>query len=173
MILRETIVLVRIIDNPKSLQQATEIPIHGLIYKNIASKLIPITLHMPYPILLTKGFGSTPMNSPTYDLLSTNAGREASLEASLLEPYEPQLPEILVPLPATQDIKSPERIVQLQPGVRVRALRSPHVGAVGKLLHLMPGIESFPSGILARSAMIDLEGIGSVAIPLSNLEVIA
>lgn len=165
--------LVGLVDDAKSLQQATEIPIRGLVCGSMASELIPIALHMPYPILITEGFGSTPMNAPTYDLLSTNAGREASLEASLLEPYEPQLPEVLIPLPATQDIKTPERIVQLQPGVRVRALRAPHAGAVGNLLHLMPGVESFPSGILARSAMIELEGIGSVAVPLSNLEVIA
>jgi len=173
MILRGAVVLVGVVDNPKSLQQATEIPIRGLVCGSMASELIPIALHMTYPILLTEGFGATPMNSPSYELLSTNAGREASLEASLLGPYEPQLPEILVPLPATQDLKSPERIMQLQPGVRVRALRAPHTGAVGKLLHLMPGVELFPSGILARSAMVDLEGIGSVAIPLSNMEVLA
>ncbi|MFV1858948.1 MAG: hypothetical protein ACC647_06300 [Anaerolineales bacterium] len=173
MILRGAVVLVGVVDNPKSLHQATEIPIRGLVCGSMASELIPTALHMPYPILLTEGFGAIPMNSPTYDLLSTNAGREANVEASLLEPYKPQQPEILVPLPATQDLKSPERIVQLVPGVRVRALRAPHVGAVGSLLHLMPGVESFPSGILARSAMIELEGIGSVAVPLSNLEVIA
>jgi len=173
MMLRGAVVLVGVVDDATSLQKATEIPIRGLICGSMASELIPIALHMPYPILVTEGFGAIPMNSPTYDLLSTNAGREASLEAALLEPYEPQLPEILVPLPATQDVKSPERIVQLQPGVRVRALRAPHTGAVGSLLHLMPGVESFPSGILARSAMIELEGIGSVPIPLSNMEVIA
>ena len=173
MILRGAVVLVGVVDNPKSLQQATEIPIRGLVCGSMASELIPIALHMPYPILLTEGFGATSMNSPTYDLLSTNAGREASVEASLLEPYERQQPEVLIPLPATQDLKDLERIVQLQPGLRVRALRAPHVGAVGSLLHLMPGVESFPSGILARSAMVELEGIGSVAVPLSNLEVIA
>lgn len=173
MILRGGVVLVGVVDNPQALQQATEIPIRGLVCGSMASDLIPTALHMPYPILLTEGFGSTPMNSPTYDLLSTNAGREANVEASLLKPYEPQQPEVLVALPATQDMKRPERIVQLEPGVRVRALRAPHFGAVGSLLHLMPGVETFPSGILARSAMVELEGIGSVAIPLSNLEVIA
>ena len=173
MMLRGAVVLVGVVDNPKSLHQATEIPIRGLVCGSMASELIPIALHMPYPILLTEGFGATPMNSPTYDLLSTNAGREASLEASLLEPYEPQQPEILVPLPATQDLESPDRIVQLQPGVRIRALRAPHAGAVGSLLDLMPGVESFPSGILARSAMVELDGIGSVTVPIANLEVIA
>ncbi|MFQ5921216.1 MAG: hypothetical protein ACE5M4_00085 [Anaerolineales bacterium] len=173
LILRGAVVLVGVVDNPQSLHQATEVPIRSLVCGSMASELIPIALHMPYPILLTEGFGATPMNSPTYDLLSTNAGREASVEASLLEPYEPQQPDILVPLPATQDLKSPERILQLQPGVRVRASRAPHAGAVGSLLHLMPGVESFPSGILARSAMVELDGIGSVTVPLSNLEVIA
>jgi len=173
MILRGAVVLVGVVDNPKTLHQGTEIPIRGLVCGSMASELIPIALRMSYPILLTEGFGSTPMNSPTYDLLSTNAGREASVEASLLEPYGTQRPEILVPLPATKDLTDPERIVQLQPGARVRAMRAPHVGAVGNLLHLMPGVESFPSGILARSAMVELEGIGSVPIPVSNLEVIA
>ena len=173
MILRGAVVLVGVVDSPQALQQATEIPIRGLVCGSMASDLIPIALHMPYPILVTEGFGSTPMNSPTYELLSTNAGREANVEAALLEPYETQQPEVLVALPATQDLKNPERIVQLEPGVRVRALRAPHAGAVGKLLHLMPGVATFPSGILARSAMVELEGIGSVALPLNNLEVIA
>ncbi len=173
MILRGAVVLVGVVDSAQALQQATEIPIRGLVCGSMASDLIPTALRMPYPILVTEGFGAVPMNSPSYELLSTNAGREASLEATLLKPYDPQMPEILIPLPATSDIQRPERIMQLRPGVKVRAIRAPHAGAVGSLLHLMPGVQSFPSGIIARSAMVDIEGVGSVAIPLSNLEVLA
>ncbi len=94
------------------------------------------------------------------------------MEATLLDPFEAERPEVVVPLPATQDLTDPARVVQLEPGVRVRAMRAPHAGAVGTLLHLMPGVITLPSGILARGAMVELEEVGSVAIPLANIEVI-
>lgn len=172
MILRGAVVLVGLVDQAAPLQQATELSIRGLVCGSIASELIPFALQMPFPILLTEGFGSIPMNSPAFDLLSSNAGREAGVEATLIEPFDARTPEVVVPLPASQQPSSPKRTVQLEPGMRVRALRAPHAGAVGNILHLMPGVQMFPSGILARSAMVELEGKGSVALPLSNLEVI-
>ena len=66
--LRGAVVLVGVVDDAKALHQATEIPIRGLVCGSMASELIPIALRMPYPILVTEGFGAIPMNSATYDL---------------------------------------------------------------------------------------------------------
>ena len=172
MIMRGAVLLVGMIERSGPLQKASELSIRGIICGSMASGLIPVALRMPFPLVVTEGFGQMLMNTPAYELLSANSGREVTLEATLLDPFEAQLPEVVIPLPATQELTNPDRIVQLEPGVRVRAMRAPHAGAVGSLLHLMPGVVSFPSGILARSAMVELEGVGPVALPLSNIEVI-
>jgi hypothetical protein len=170
--LRGAVLLAGVCDNAAPLHQATELSVRGLILGSITAELIPIALRMVYPILLTEGFGTAPMNRVAYDLLNSNAGREASLEAMLREPYSRQLPEVIIPLPASPRLSSPERAIQLAPGVRVRCMRAPYAGTVGTIRHLIPKAETFPSGILARSALVELEGTGPVSIPLSNLEVL-
>jgi hypothetical protein len=170
--LRGAVLLAGVCDNAAPLHQATELSVRGLILGSITAELIPIALRMVYPILLTEGFGTAPMNRVAYDLLNSNAGREASLEAILREPYSRQLPEVIIPLPASPRLSSPERAIQLAPGVRVRCMRAPYAGTVGTIRHLIPKAETFPSGILARSALVELEGTGPVSIPLSNLEVL-
>ena len=101
----------------------------------MTSELIPVAMRLPYPILLTEGFGRLPMNSPAYALLQSNAGREATLDGRMGSIYESQRPEVIIPLPASRQV-------------------------------------SMPSGILARSATVDLEGIGAATVPLANLEIL-
>jgi hypothetical protein len=170
--LRGAVLLAGVCDNAAPLHQATELAVRGLILGSMTAELIPIALRTAFPILLMEGFGSVPMNRVAYELLNSNAGREATLEATLREPYSRQLPEVVIPLPASSRLAAPERATQLAPGVRVRCMRAPHTGAVGTIRHLIPKAETFPSGILARSALVELEGTGPVSIPLSNLEVL-
>ncbi len=170
--LRGALLVAGVADNSAPLHQATELSVRGMILGSMSSQLIPVALRMNYPIILTEGFGSVPMNRPAFELLNGNAGREASLEATVREPYEAQLPEAIVPLPASQRSRIPDNVLPLEPGMRVRALRAPYMGAVGNLLHLLPRPEGYPSGVIARSATVELAGIGPVSIPLANLEVI-
>lgn len=170
--LRGALLVAGVADNPAPLHQATELSVRGMILGSMSAELIPVALRMTYPIMLIEGFGEVPMNTPAYELLNANVGREASLEATIREAYEAQLPEVIVPLPASQRAHSPESVVPFKPGVRVRALRPPYAGVVGNLLHFLPRPEAYPSGVLSRSATVELEGIGPVAIPLANLEVI-
>lgn len=159
-------------DNPAPLHQATELSVRGLVLGSMSAELIPVALRMSYPIILTDGFGSIPMNSPAYELLNANAGREASVEATVREPYAAEVPEVIVPVPGAQRVRTAEPVLEIVPGLRVRALRAPYAGSVGNLLHLLPQPEVYPSGILAKSAMVELEGHGAVPIPLANLEVL-
>lgn len=170
--LRGALMVAGTLDNPAPLHQATELSVRGMVLGSMAAELIPVALRMAYPIILTEGFGAIPMNGPAYELLNANAGREASLEATIREAFDAQLPEVIVPLPASQRAATPDNVIPLQPGVRVRSLRAPYAGAVGNLLHLLPRPEGYPSGVMARSATVELAGIGPVSIPLANLEVI-
>lgn len=170
--LRGALMVAGTADNPAPFHQATELSVRGMILGSMAAELIPVALRMTYPIILTDGFGQIPMNQPAFELLSGSAGREASLEATIREPFDAQLPEVIIPLPASQRAAGLDNVVPFAPGVRVRALRAPYAGATGNLLHLLPRPEAYPSGVLARSATVELAGIGPVSIPLANLEVI-
>jgi hypothetical protein len=66
----------------------------------------------------------------------------------------------------------PDDVIPLAKGVRVRVLRAPFHGAVGFVRDLPQKAADFPSGLLARSATIEIEGLGNRLIPLANLEVI-
>jgi hypothetical protein len=170
--LRGSILVAGSCDQAAPLHQATELSVRGLILGGLSSSLIPLARRMDYPIIVLEGFGNIAINSAAYQLLSTNQGKEASLDAKPSRPYEGHRPEIIIPLPSSQRYDLSEEIVPLSPGVRVRVLRKPHMGAVGVVSELLTRAERYPSGNLARSARLDLEGTGSVVVPLANLEVL-
>ncbi len=170
--LRGAVVVAGICDQSAALHQATELTVRGLILGSMPSDLIPVALRVPYPVILTEGFGRLPINPPAYALLTTSAGREASVDARVPSPYEYLRPEVILPLPTTQDVELPEESIRLAPGVQVRALRAPFQGAVGTIRDILAQAVAFPSGVLARSATVDLEGIGTATVPLANLEVL-
>lgn len=170
--LRGAVLVAGVCENPAPLHQAVELSVRGLILGSMTSELIPVAMRLPYPILLTEGFGRLPMNSPAYALLQSNAGREATLDGRMGSIYESQRPEVIIPLPASRQVGMPEDVVPLKPAVRVRVVRAPHRGAIGQIRQVLPKAVSMPSGILARSATVDLEGIGAATVPLANLEIL-
>jgi hypothetical protein len=127
---------------------------------------------MDYPVLVLEGFGEVGINHAAYELLKASEGKEASLDGTPPQPYNYRRPEIIVPMPSTRRYDLPEEIVPLSPGVRVRVVRQPHMGEVGVVRELLTRAVSYPSGNMARSARLDLEGVSSVTVPLDNLEVI-
>jgi hypothetical protein len=170
--LRGAVLVAGVCENPAPLHQATELSVRGLILGSMTSELIPVAMRLPFPILLTEGFGRIPMNGPAYALLQSNAGREASLDGRMGSNYESQRPEVIIPLPANRQMAMPDDVVPLKPAVRVRVVRAPHRGAVGQVRLVLPKAVGLPSGILARSATVDLDGIGAATVPLANLEIL-
>ena len=168
--LRGAVLVSGICDHPAPLHQATELAVRGVILGSLASDLIPLALRLPYPLLVTEGFGHLPVNPVAYGLMSSNTGREASLDGRNAAPYDGHRPEIIIPLPASREPGLPEEVFPIAPGLRVRALRRPYQGAVGVVREVDLTATALPSGILARCATVDLEGIGQAAIPLANLE---
>ena len=171
-ILRGAILVAGSCDHAAPMHQATELSVRGLILGSMSAELIPVARRLSFPVLLTEGFGSIPMSRPIYDLLSSNAGREAAVEAIGGESFSTERPEVVIPLPGAQILDRPERVVQLAVGVRVRATRNPYHGAVGTIAEMLPRPVSYPSGLLARSAAVEVEGLGRITVPLANLEVI-
>ena len=159
-------------DHPSPLNRATDLTIKGLILGSASSELIPILRRLPYPVIVLDGFGDLPMNSAAYNLLETNAGREVSLDARMGANFDNQRPELIIPLPSSHDVDLPDEVVPLAEGVRVRIVRNPSLGMVGVVREMLPSAVSYPSGILARSVLIDLDAGEMVSVPVANLEVL-
>jgi hypothetical protein len=170
--LRGAILVAGVCVHTAPLHQATELSCRGLILGGLASDLIPVVRRLPYPVLVIEGFGDVPMNAAAYSLLTTNAGREASLDGRVGGLYSNQRPEVIIPLPATRQVAVPDEIIPPNPGVRVRVVHPPYQGAVGVVREVLQKAVGYPSGILARSARVDLEGIGTINVPLANLEIL-
>lgn len=169
--LRGAVLVAGICSEPTPLKQAIDIAVRGVVLGSMDADLIPFSRTLPYPVVLTEGFGDIPINQPTYDLLRTNQGREISVNARRADPYDGGHPEIIIPLPVTTPMDVPEDLIALSPGVRVRVLRAPYAGMVGIVQTIVSHAVSYESGIMARSARVDLLGERSALVPLANLEV--
>jgi len=170
--LRGAILIAGILDHAAPFSILTELTVRGLVLGSMASDLIPLAQRMPFPILLTEGFGSLPMCSPAFNLLSANAGREAAVDARPSDPDSMQRPEIIIPLPAGRQADVPNEVIPLAKGSRVRVLRPPHQSAVGTVRDLPARAADLPSGLLARVALVELESLGLKSVPIANLEVL-
>ena len=151
---------------------AAERRLRGLILASLASNLVPLATEMPYPILLTEGFGHLPMSAVAYELLSINDGREVVVNG---EPYDRRTgtrPDVLVPMPDKDSLEVPLDIDTLVPGQCVRITRAPYQGEIATLEAILPGFTVFFNGLRAPGANIRLENGDSVLVPLANLEIL-
>jgi hypothetical protein len=162
----------RILDE-KALEQALEAKVRGVIVGSVNAELIPLLESLPFPVLVTEGFGTLPMSRQVFSLLHSNMGREAVLSAGTRGRWGAKRPEILIPLRAEGDLaaEGPDPM-PLRVGDRVRGLRLPYLGAVGTVADLPPVPQVVESGVRLPVAMVDLEGGEPVIIPLANLELI-
>ena len=170
--LRGAVLLAGMCSHPSTLQQAAELSIRGLILGGLAADLVPVARRLSFPVLVTEGFGEIPMNSAAFSLLQPAVGREGTVDGRAGGPYSLQRPEVIIPLPAARQVALPDEVVLINPGVRVRVVQAPHIGAVGVVREIPARAVAYPSGVLARSARVELEGSGPAMIPLANLEIL-
>ena len=170
--MRGSIILAGGVKEEQALYAAAELPVRGLILGSLFPSLLPVAREMRYPIVLTDGFGSLPMNSAAYRLITTNAKREATLNAEAFDRYSGTRPEVIIPLPAPTPPPAPHDVEVFAPGQSVRLRRQPAAGMIGTLISLHAGQSTFPSGLRALSADVKLENGEQLLIPLVNLEVV-
>jgi hypothetical protein len=172
MSMRGSILVAGQIRDVETLRLASEFSVRGLLIGSIFPSLLPVALEVRYPIVVTDGFGSIPMNSAAYRLLSTNNKREVTLNAEPFDRYSGRRPEVIIPLPAETRPPEPRDVVAFAPGQTVRIRRQPATAMIGTVVSLPAGLTSFPSGLRAAGAEVRLENGQQLLVPLVNLEVV-
>ncbi len=79
------------------------------------------------------------MNSAAYRLISTNAKREATVNAEFFDRYSGARPEVIIPLPVTSEPPPPRDVEVFAPGQTVRLRRQPAAGMIGTIVGLHAG----------------------------------
>lgn len=170
--LRGSIILAGLLKDAETLRTAAELPVRGLILSSISPGLLPAAQQMRFPIVAIDGFGKSPMNSAAYKLLTSNAKREVTINAEAFNRYTGARPEVIIPLPVSQQPPAPTDVETLEIGQTVRMRRAPHAGEIGTLSKLRPGLSMLPSGLRAPAADIKLENGEQILVPLVNLEIV-
>ena len=170
--MRGSIIVAGEVKDAAVLDAAAGLPVRGLLIGGLFPSLLPRAREMRYPIVLTDGFGPLPMNSAAYRLITTNAKREATLNAELYDRYSGARPEVIIPLPSDMPPPPPQDAEVFAPGQSVRLRRQPAAGMIGTIMELRPGLTIFPSGLRASAAQVRLENGELLLIPLVNMEVV-
>jgi hypothetical protein len=123
-------------------------------------------------VLVVDGFGSHPMNNAAYRLLTTSVKREVTLNTEAYNRQTGVRPEVIIPLPVSQEPTPPRETVIFAPGQTVCLRRAPHSGEIGTLVSLRPGATTFPSGLRVLAGEVNLESGEQAVVPLANLEVV-
>jgi len=156
------------------LAQAVDAKVRGLIVGGANASLIDVLEALPFPVLITEGFGTVPMAQPAFSLLQSNTGREAMLNADTRTRRGAVRPEIIIPLRAEEEMPGEDsKTKPLQAGDRVRALRAPYLGTLGTVADIPQQLQTLESGARMRVAAVRLEDGEQALIPLANLELIA
>lgn len=162
----------RILDE-NVLEQAVEARVRGIIVGGLDAGLRPLLQSLPFPILITEGFGPLPMSKQVFDLLHSNAGRDAMLSADTQTRWGAKRPEVLIPLRADEEMPHEDTSMSpLKIGAQVRVLRAPNFGAMGTIADLPTLPETVESGAQLPVAVVTLEDEKRALIPLANLELI-
>lgn len=170
--LRGSVILGGHVRDAETLKVAAELPIRGLIISSLLSSLLTNAYQMRYPILVMEGFGAIPMNSAAFKLLTTSNKREATVNAEHLDRYSSNRPEVIIPLPISNEPPEPNKYETFALGQQVRMRRPPNVGMIGTISNLPAGLSTLPNGLRAVAAEVKLENGESVLVPLVNLEVV-
>ena len=170
--LRGSVILGGHVKDLETLKAAAELPVRGLVISSLLSSLIVSAYQMRYPILVLDGFGTMPVNSAAFKLLTTNNKREATVNAEHFDRYSGNRPEVIIPLPVSTEPDEPSSYQGFAAGQTIRMRRPPNAGMIGSISSLRPGLSTLPSGLRARAADVKLENGETVLVPLVNLEVV-
>ncbi|MEM2506148.1 MAG: hypothetical protein QXF61_03805 [Nitrososphaeria archaeon] len=150
----------------------------GLAFKQIKEILgyeigVAITGHenLPLTIILTEGFGRLEMAKKTFNILKTFEGYSASINGATQIRAGVIRPEIIIPL-KKEECEEEEEILSssIRPGTKVRIIRHPYFGYLGKVMDLPIEIDCVEAECMVRVAVIELQDGRRVKVPRANIE---
>ncbi len=160
-------------DNPNVFDHAADKGWKGMIFGSLPSKFIPQISDLPFPVLITEGFGTGPINSYTYELLNSHLGRETSINAITRMPDSKERPELLIP--AASDALRPDQYdigSDLEIGTRVKIIRGKYLGTACEIAEKYVGeMTIFPNGTRSKSVVVNLPNSERKVFPLANIDV--
>ena len=128
---------------------------------------------VPMTLILTEGFGELPMARRTWDLLRSLEGRLASVNGATQIRAGVIRPEVIVTREDGQESAAEARAEQvLEIGSRVRVIRAPHFGVLGRVTALPVELTEIETESSVRIAMVALDEGEEVRVPRANLELI-
>ena len=169
--LADQIIVIGRVESPEVLEKAEKTGIRGLITGSIPAELIPAVKQMPFPVLITEGFGRQPMSPPILQLLQQGNGRLASLFGKQRD-RQNNRPEIIIPQKSKTLQSPPTEQPSLTIGQYARILRAPYASQVGEIIRIYNNIQKTTIGISAPGADVKLLNGQIVFVPFANLDII-
>ncbi len=125
-------------------------------------------------LVLTEGFGDTPMRSRTFELLAERDGERASVNGTTQIRAGVIRPEVVVPEPGAAWEATEESTTRgLAAGSPVRLIRPPTFGDLAEIVELPEELTEIPTEAKVRVARVKLERTGEViTVPRANMEII-
>ncbi len=177
-----------------TLQRARQVGVAGLVVGGIHDKdlrellgydlgvAITGTEQVGFTLILTEGFGSIPMASKTFALLSRHAGQQASMSgatqirAGVIRPEIIIAPSSVTPSPLRgegwgEGVTEAERS-GIRIGDQVRIIRDPLFGQIGSVADLPTNPQAIETESRVRVLEVKFADGGRAIIPRANVELI-
>ena len=154
--MRGSVLLCGTCSDATALRAANELPVRGLILGSITSALLPCAMQVRYPVVVLDGFDRRAMNAVAYRLLTTNSKREVTANGEPYNRYTGARPEVIIPLPVSEEPPQLRHVETFASGPQVRLVRAPNAGRVGKLVTLLPGLTVMPNGLRLAAGEVRL-----------------
>jgi hypothetical protein len=125
-------------------------------------------------VIITEGFGKISMAAGTFELLRRRAGSRASINGATQIRAGVIRPEIIIPTdrqPSTSKAHLEEGGM-LQIGTRLRAIREPYFGRLGRCTALPPGLETLSTEARVRVLEVEFDDGQRAILPRANVELI-
>lgn len=169
----------------EAMKQAKSVGVAGLVVGGIHDEdlrtllgydlgvAITGTEQVGFTLILTEGFGTIPMAAKTFKLLTSHAGRKASISGATQIRAGVIRPEIIVPQgdSTIKTVSQPQR-EGIRLGDPVRIIRDPLFGRIGEVSALPSELTMIPTESEVRVLEVKFADGKKVVIPRTNIEVI-
>ncbi len=169
--LRGSVLVAEHVADEETLHQAREVAIRGLVVAGMPASLLKVALQMPYPVLVVEAFGGASFASSTAQILERLHQRDVVLVAEAPRRDIGLWPWLFSPQEAFEAVQPTRTGGLLDPESRVRVLRGPYQGRIGRVIEIEQFPRIFPSGATGYVVKLQIDD-QTVAVPVNNVELV-